>query len=1002
MLSKARSSPDFVYYLTYIFTTSQVGQLGFSGPSLFTIRYSAAINLKNHIKLSYQSIPKQALAYIKTSVVQALQDTNPQLRGFAGTVITEIVQQGGLLEWPEILSELLSMVNNESQTVPLEAQEGAMSALAKLCEDNKKLLNRDVQGQQPLTTLVPMLLKFTVHTDSRIRRFALQTLNIFIPQKPKALISLLNSYLARLFQLANDPSGEVRRIVCQSLVQLVDTRPDLLAPHVEGLVNYILAQQQNRDDPDLALDAAGFWLNIGELRNAMGPYLPRVIPVLLQGMIYSEEDVERLVGEEDDADEEDKAEDVKPQFAQTKSGRAAAGSTKVNGQEAANDANGNRGVGEAALMDSDSLSEGEIEDEDDYEDGDPEEEWNLRKCSAAALDVFAVVFQQPVFEIILPYLKENLSNTSWPRREAAVLALGAIADGCMAVVSPHLPELIPFLISLLADPEPVVRQITCWCLGRYSEWASHLQDPVARSRYFEPMMEGLLKGMLDRSKRVQEAAASAFASLEEKSEDRLKPYTEPILRQFVQCFDKYKDKNMYILYDCIQTLADGVGSEMAKPQLVELLMPVLIGRWNKVSDQSMEMFPLLGCLGYVAAAYGDSFSPFAPTVFARCNKIIYKNLQDYMAAITGQSLEEPDKDYIVTSLDLLSSIIQAIDSTKSSQLVANSEPQFFDLLIFCMEDPTNDVKQSAFALLGDCAINIYSQLDPFLPKIMPLLIHQLDLDMIQDSDSEAGFNVLNNACWACGEIGVRAASSMLPYVEPLYQGLITIMSHEDVPDSVNENASMSLGRLGVASAEQLAPHLPEFAEPFLKSMTNIAPTQEKASAFLGFGRVIERNPRAMENSLGDFFTAIATFPKKETSGISFKEVRQSFGSVSISSTHRKGHTDSAFLAHSRIQRDNTEFRSLFITPRTRSAAKASKHIRIMTHIYPHTHLHTHTHSLTHIHTLSQTLTHSHTLSHTLTHTYTLTHSHSHLIDISIVPTSQSAFCRFQYNRTICG
>ena len=932
MLSKARSSPDFVYYLTYIFSTSQVAQLGFSGPSLFTIRYSAAINLKNHIKLSYRSISKQALSYIKSSVVQALQDTNPQLRGFAGTVITEVVQQGGILEWPEILTDLLSLVNNDSQNVPLEAQEGAMSALAKLCEDNKKLLNREMQGQQPLAVLIPMLLKFTNHTDSRIRRFALQTLNVFIPQKPKVLISMLDSYLARLFQLANDPSAEVRRIVCQSLVQLVDTRPDLLAPHVEGLVEYILTQQQNRNDPDLALDAAGFWLNIGELRHSMGPYLSRVIPVLLQGMIYSEEDVERLAGLNDDADEEDKVEDVKPQFAQAKSSRIAVGSAKINHSEAAHGINGHTTTNEAATMDSDSLSEGEIEDEDDYEDeeGDPEEEWNLRKCSAAALDVFAVVFQQPVFEIILPYLKENLSHPLWPRREAAVLALGAIADGCMDVVSPHLPELVPFLISLLADPEPVVRQITCWCLGRYSEWGSHLQDPVARSQYFEPMMEGLLKRMLDKSKRVQEAAASAFASLEEKSGDRLKPYTQPILRQFVQCFNKYKDKNIYILYDCVQTLADGVGSEMAKPHLVELLMPVLIGRWNKVSDLSMEMFPLLGCLGYVAAAYGDAFSPFAPTVFVRCNKIIYKNLQDYMAAVSGQAVDEPDKDFIVTSLDLLSSIIQAIDSNKSSELVANSQPQLFDLLAFCMEDPTNDVKQSAFALLGDCAINIYSQLEPQLPKLMPLLIRQLDLDLIQDANSEAGFNVLNNACWACGEIGVRAASSMTPYIEPLYQGLITIISHEDIPDSVNENASMSLGRMGIASAEQLAPHLPEFAEPFLRSMANIAPTQEKASAFLGFSRVIERNPRAMENSLGEFFTAIAAFPKKEASGLGFREVRQSFGNVSlneISSMRTK--LTLLFIAHSRIQRDHSELRSLPITSGSRSPAKAAKYVRVV-------------------------------------------------------------------------
>jgi transportin-1 len=876
MLSKARSSPDFVYYLTYIFTSPQISQLGFSGPGLFTVRFAAAINLKNYIKLSYRSIPKPALEFIKTALISVLQDTTPQLRTFAGTVITEVIQQGGLLQWPELLTELLSLVNNDTQNVPAEAQEGAMSALAKVCEDNKKLLNREIQGQQPINILIPMLLKFTEHTNPRSRRFALQTLNVFIPLKPKILFASMDTYLGRLFSLASDSSSEVRRIVCQSLVQLVETRPDLLAPHVEGLVDYILAQQQDPGDHELALDAAGFWLNIGELRNSMGPYLPKVIPVLLQGMIYSEEDVERLEGEEDDAEEEDKAEDLKPQFAQTKSGRLAAGSNRGNTQGAAQGVNGHAAA--QTEMDSDSLSEGEIEE--DEEEEDPEGEWNMRKCSAAALDVFAVVFQQPVFEIILPYLKENLAHDLWPRREAAVLALGAIAEGCLEVVATHLPELVPFLISLLDDQQPVVRQITCWCLGRYSEWASHLQDSAAKSRYFEPLMEGLLKRMLDKSKRVQEAAASAFASLEEKSEDRLKPYTEPILKQFVQCFKSYKDRNMYILYDCVQTLADNVGSELAKPHLIDLLMPVLIERWNKVSDQSMELFPLLSCLGYLAAAYGDAFAHFAPTTFARCTKIIYQNLQDYLAAVSGQAVDQPDKDFIVTSLDLLSSIIQAIDSSKSAQLVAASQPQMFDLLMFCMEDPANDVKQSAFALLGDCAINIYPQLDPFVPKVMPLLVRQLDLDLIVDADSEAGFNVLNNVCWASGEIAARAGSKIAPFVEPLYQGLINIISQEDVPESVNENASMSLGRLGIASAQLLAPHLPEFAEPFLRSMSNIAPTQEKASAFLGFSRVIEQNPRAMENSLGDFFAAIATFPKKETLGIGFREVRQSFSNVS--------------------------------------------------------------------------------------------------------------------------
>lgn len=880
MLLNARQNPDYVNYLTYIFSNAQL--LDLNASSLFLIRYAAAINLKNHIKLFYKQIPKEKVDYIKSATLNTLQDTNPQLRSFAGTVITETVQQGGLLQWPEVLQELLSLVSNASGNISPDTQEGAMSALAKVCEDNRRLLDKEFQGQRPMSVILPKLFEFSNHPNPKIRVFALGTLKTFIGQKSQVLLSALDAYLQKIFQLATDPDVQVRRIVCQSLVQLVESRPDMLAPHLEGLVNYILTQQQSSDNPELALDAAEFWLSVGEqeqLRDLMGPYLERVIPVLLAGMVYGEDDVFRLGGDEDNADVEDRAEDVKPQFAQTKAGRGAVAEPKE-GEEAVN------GTKNKPSDRGNDLSDGEIEDdeegdddEDEWDDDDPENAWSLRKCSAAALDVFAVNYHTRVFEIILPYLKENLSHSLWPKREAAVLALGAIAEGCMNAVSPHLPELVPFLISLLSDEEPVVRQITCWCLARYSEWAAQLNDPADKSRYFEPMMEGLLQRMLDRNKKVQEAGASSFASLEEKSGDKLKPYVLPILRQFTQCFQKYKDKNMYILYDCLQTLADNVGSDMARPELVDLLMPVLIQRWNKIQDDSREMFPLLGCLGYIAMAYGDAFSQFAPPIFDRCIKLTFSNLQQHMAFMSGQAADQPDKDFIVTALDLLSAIIQAIPSSKSAQLVGDSQPGFFDLLSFCMEDPSDDVRQSAYALLGDCAIALYPSVEQHLSKLMPILIRQLDLDNIRDEDSENAFNVLINVCWSAGEIGARAGDKMTAFLEPLFQGLLTIVKNEECPEAVNENSAMTLGRLGLACPDQLALHLPEYAEHFLSSMSKISTSHEKASAFMGFNSVIERNPQAMESSLAEYFTSIAIFPQKGKQATEYSEVRNSFARV---------------------------------------------------------------------------------------------------------------------------
>jgi len=862
MLAQAKTSPDINNYLTYLFSSSQVPQgLSYTPEEYHAVRSAAAVMLKNNIKTGYKTIPSESLTLIRSSVPLALQDKNQSIRGYAGNVITEIVGRGGILGWPQLLPELLSLIGNEAGHVSPEAQEGAMAALAKVCEDNRKMLDKDYQGQRPLTFIIPKLIEFTVSDKPKVRSLALGTINIFIPQKPQALLVSLDDLLNRLFQLANDTSSDVRRQVCRAFVQIVEIRPDKILPHIAGLVDYMIAQQRKIEDEDLACDAAEFWLTVGEhneLWKSLGPYLEKIIPVLLESMVYSEEDIAMLEGGGNDADEEDRAEDIKPKFAKGKGIR-----TLANGEEVVEEAAAPNG-GYAKLGDDDDLDEGEIEEfDDDDDDGNPEDRWNLRKCSAAALDVFATDFRGPVFETILPYLMTNLRHEEWPYREAAVLALGAVAEGCIDVVTPHLPDLVPYLISLLNDPEPLVRQITCWTLGRYSSWGASLNTSALRAQYFEPMMEGILTKMLDHNKRVQEAGASAFAHLEEKAGATLTPYCEPIIRQFVRCFEKYKDRNMFILYDCVQTLAEHVGHGLAQPQLIELLMPALIHRWNKVSDQSRELFPLLECLSYVATALAESFAPFAQPVFTRCIKIIHQNLEEYLAAVNNPILDSPDKDFLVTSLDLLSAIVQAVDEKQSAALVSGSQPRLFELLTFCMEDPENDVRQSSYALLGDCAKYVYPQLQPFLPTLLPILTQQLDLDLILDEQIETGFSVVNNACWSAGEISIQYGKDMGPFVGKLLERYLEILGNPEVPRSVLENAAIALGRLGLENSAIMSPVLATFSEPFLKSINSVDYTLEKATAMKGFCLVILGNPQAMEKDLARLFTVIARYNMEE-------------------------------------------------------------------------------------------------------------------------------------------
>ena len=76
------------------------------------------------------------------------------------------------------------------------------------------------------------------------------------------------------------------------------------------------------------------------------------------------------------------------------------------------------------------------------------------------------------------------------------------------------------------------------------------------------MINELLQRILDHNKRVQEAACSAFATLEEEACGELVAYLNYILETLVFAFTKYQKKNLLILYDAIGTLADSVGAHL--------------------------------------------------------------------------------------------------------------------------------------------------------------------------------------------------------------------------------------------------------------------------------------------------------------------------------------------------------------------------------------------------------------------------------------------------------
>ncbi|XP_077248702.1 transportin-1-like [Tasmannia lanceolata] len=797
--------PDFNNYLAFILARAE-------GKSV-EIRQAAGLLLKNNLRTAFNSMASPYQQYIKSELLPCLGAADRHIRSTVGTIISVVIQEGRIFGWPELLQALVQCLN----TNDLNHMEGAMDALFKICEDIPEELDADVPGlaERPINIFLPRLFQFFQSPHASLRKLSLGSVNQFIVVMPTALLLAMDQFLQGLFLLAHDPVAEVRKLVCSALVQLTEVRPSFLEPHLGNVIEYMLQASKDADD-EVALEACEFWSAICEAHlrpESLREFLPRLIPVLLSNMVYAEDD-ESLLDTEEDESFPDRDQDLKPRFH----------TSRFHGADNA-------------------------EEEDD----DIVNIWNLRKCSAAALDILSNVFGDEILPTLMPLVQSQLATTdeiAWKEREAAVLAFGAIAEGCINGLYPHLPEIVAFLIPLLDDKFPLIRSITCWTLSRYSKFVVQGIGHQKGHEQFDKVLMGLLRRILDTNKRVQEAACSAFATLEEEAAEELAPRLEIILQHLLCAFGKYQKRNLRIVYDAIGTLADAVGAELNQPKYLDILMPPLISKWQQLSNSDKDLFPLLECFTSIAQALGPGFSPFAEPVFQRCiNLIKTQQLAEVDPSAAGVQY---DKEFIVCSLDLLSGLAEGLGSGIES-LVAQSNLR--DLLLQCCGNDAVDVRQSALALLGDLARVCPVHLRPHLSEFLSVAAKQLNTPGVKESVS-----VANNACWAIGELAIKFHQEVSPIVLTVISCLVPILQNaEGLNKSLLENSAITLGRLGWVCPELVSPHMEHFMQSWCTALCMIRDDVEKEDAFRGLCAMVRTNPSGALSSLVYLCKAVASW-----------------------------------------------------------------------------------------------------------------------------------------------
>ncbi|KAJ2752093.1 hypothetical protein IWQ56_006787, partial [Coemansia nantahalensis] len=302
-LEQLSQVPDFINYLLFVMIFMKE-----ENPMVRTV---AGLLLKNKVRQDFDSIPPQVLDYVVRKSIEGIGDPDTMVRHTLGTVVATVVALGKIGNWPEILPRLIQLLDASEYPVV----EGSWDILRKICEECDRELEEPLSdGTRPLNVMIPKFLTFFSAESPVLREYAISTTTLFVTQRSECMQPLIDTFVVELFKRASDDNPEVLKAVCKAVVALIETRPDKLMPELENVVNYMIHTTQH-SDPDIAMEACEFWLSFCEqeaLVESLKPFLNRVVPTLMRGMVYSDDDLLMLDNDDNDAVVPDSDKDIRP------------------------------------------------------------------------------------------------------------------------------------------------------------------------------------------------------------------------------------------------------------------------------------------------------------------------------------------------------------------------------------------------------------------------------------------------------------------------------------------------------------------------------------------------------------------------------------------------------------------------------------------------------------------------------------------------------------------
>ncbi len=594
----------------------------------------------------------------------------------AATILAVLVDMNRP-KWPALLHLLLKAITSARN---LHVVAASLTCIERILEECGEELNADHSSLSYV--ILTLLSPRTSSSNGSIRVLCLKSINHILSNDPDSVD--MDSLLDSLSHCAVSEFAEERRLTCLSLSLLVGgVAEERMAPS-KPAINSFMLRALNDTDEGVAMEACEYWNGSAERGIEEGDVLTGLIPSLVNKIAYSADDPEVL-------------------------------NLAIDGSEASENYYPRHHKTSAQQPDeSDSDSESEAEG---YS------EWTLRKCSASTIDLLSSSCDSSVFlQILLPSCQELLHSDSYLKKEAAILIIGAIAEGCREEMGKHLSMLMPFLIRCLQkDNQPLVRSIAAWTVGRYHEYVHSNSELLSLS------MQSLAE-MLNDSPYVKcrRAACSSIAVFSDSHD--IASFIPHLFPYISVSLGTYSSGTLPNLLDLIISVSKHIC--LLSGDEVSHIMHNLSSRFLH-SDNNQIIYPLSEALIALLLSVDKSVSyPVAPSLYSHSVSLIegVLNLSDENANV--------EMELAAAALDLLGALIRGVQCADQKLLAIVSS---------CASSSDPVLLQSLFALVGDIASCMPGLIFDNVVNIAQMLLQHFD-------PAELNSDAAGNAIWAWGAI----------------------------------------------------------------------------------------------------------------------------------------------------------------------------------------------------------------------------------------------------------